>query len=72
MMPYAKGVSAKAQHFDDDGNCVETDYFKMFKIIRDSGFHGYVGIEFSNENMSEDDGVRKTKALLEKVLASMS
>ena len=71
MMPYAKGVSAKAQRFDLDGNCVETDYFKMFKIIRDSGFNGYVGIEFSSEDMSEDEGVRKTKALLEKVAASM-
>lgn len=71
MMPYAKGVSAKAQHFDADGNCVETDYFKMFKLIRDSGFHGYVGIEFSSEDISEDEGVRKTKALLEKVAASL-
>lgn len=71
MMPYAKGVSAKAQHFDSDGNCVETDYFKMFKIIRDSGFRGYVGIEFSSEDTGEDEGVRKTKALLEKVAATM-
>jgi sugar phosphate isomerase/epimerase len=72
MMPYAKGVSAKAQSFDEKGNCVETDYFKMFKIIRDSGFRGIVGIEFSNENMSEDEGVRRTKALLEKIAAAMS
>lgn len=72
MMPYAKAVSAKAQNFDAQGNCVETDYFKMFTIIKDSGFRGYAGIEFSNEAMSEDEGVRKTKALLEKILASMS
>lgn len=71
MMPYAKGVSAKAQVFDENGNCVETDYYKMFKIIKDSGFRGYVGIEFSNEETSEDEGVRKTKVLLEKIALRM-
>src|SRR4051812_44418303 len=72
MMPYAKAVSAKAQDFDEQGNCVETDFFKMFKIIKDAGFHGYAGIEFSNEDTSEDRGVRKTKALLEKISTSLS
>lgn len=71
LMPYAKAVSAKAQHFDEQGNCVETDYFKMLKIVKDAGFRGYAGIEFSSEEMSEDEGVRKTKALLEKVLMSI-
>jgi hypothetical protein len=72
MMPYAKGVSAKAQNFDEKGNCIETDYYKMFKIIRDSGFRGIVGIEFSNDASGEDEGVRKTKVLLEKIAAAMS
>jgi sugar phosphate isomerase/epimerase len=72
LMPYAKGVSAKAQSFDENGNCIETDYFKMFNIIKESGFRGYVGIEFSNEETNEDEGVRKTKALLEKVFSSLN
>ena len=67
-MPVAKGVSAKTFDFDAAGNCVETDYLKMFKIIKDSGFKGYVGIEYEGEKMSEDEGIRKTKALLEKVV----
>jgi len=71
LMPYAKAVSAKAQRFDEQGNCVETDYFKMINIVKESGFRGYAGIEFSNEETSEDEGVRKTKALLEKVLMSI-
>jgi len=44
----------------------------MLKIIKDSGFHGYLGIEYEGEKASEEEGVRKTKALLEKVAATMS
>ncbi len=71
MMPYAKGASAKTHEFDENGNCVETDYYKMLKIIKDSGFHGYIGIEYEGPKLSEEEGVRKTKALLEKVAASL-
>jgi sugar phosphate isomerase/epimerase len=67
MMPYAKGASAKTIDFDEQGNCVETDYTRMLKIIKDSGFKGYIGIEYEGEKLSEEDGIRKTKALLERV-----
>ena len=72
MMPYAKGASAKAHEFDANGNCVETDYYKMLKIIKDSGFHGYIGIEYGGAKLSGEEGIRRTKALLEKVAASLS
>ncbi len=67
MMPFAKGVSAKTRDFDENGNCVETDYFKMMKIVKDFGFRGYAGIEFEGKNCSEDEGIKKSKILLEKV-----
>jgi sugar phosphate isomerase/epimerase len=66
-MPVAKGVSAKTFDFDAAGNCVETDYPKMFNIIKASGFKGIVGIEYEGETLGEADGIRKTKALLEKI-----
>ncbi|MCW3114924.1 MAG: sugar phosphate isomerase/epimerase [Segetibacter sp.] len=72
MLPFAKGASAKTLEFDANGNCVETDYYKMLKILKDYGFHGYIGIEYEGEKLSEDEGVRKTKALLEKVAASLA
>lgn len=72
MMPYAKGASAKTYNFDEKGNCIEIDYYKMLKIIQDSGFHGYLGIEYEGEKVSEEEGVRKTKALIEKVAASLA
>ena len=66
MMPYAKGVSAKTYDFDEQGNCIETDYNKMLSIIKNAGFNGYIGIEYEGNKLSEEEGVRKTKALLEK------
>src|SRR5215210_2087694 len=72
LLPFAKGASAKTIDFDANGNCVETDYPRMLKIIKDSGFHGYIGIEYEGNQLSEEEGVRKTKALLEKVAATLT
>lgn len=71
MMPYAKGVSAKSYEFDAQGNCVETDYYKMLKIVKDAGFTGYIGIEFEGSKGDPVEGIKKTKALLEKVGATL-
>jgi sugar phosphate isomerase/epimerase len=67
MMPFAKGVSAKAMGFDEQGNCTETDYRKMMKIVLAAGYRGYVGIEYSGGKLSEMEGIRATKKLLEQV-----
>ncbi|HEV8003742.1 MAG TPA: sugar phosphate isomerase/epimerase, partial [Planctomycetaceae bacterium] len=67
MMRYAKGVSAKTHDFDAQGNCVETDYRRMMKIVLDAGYHGRVGIEYEGNKISEPDGIRATKKLLERV-----
>ncbi len=72
LMPYAKGVSAKSHVFDAAGNEAEIDYIKMMKIVLDAGYHGYVGIEWEGETPSEAEGVRLTKALLERVRDELS
>lgn len=69
MMPYAKGVSAKSHEFDAAGNETHTDYVRMMKIVTDAGYHGRVGIEYEGPTLSEPDGVRATKRLLERILA---
>jgi sugar phosphate isomerase/epimerase len=71
MLPYAKAVSAKSLDFDAQGNCIETDYVKMLKIVKDSGFKGYVGIEYEGDKVGEYEGIKKTKALLERVRAEI-
>ena len=66
-MPFAKAVSAKSHEFDEQGNETRTDYFKMMKIVLDAGYRGYVGIEFEGGNVSEYEGIKATKRLLERV-----
>ncbi len=67
LMPFAKSVSAKAHDFDEQGNETRTDYLKMMKIVVDAGYRDYVGIEFEGGKIPEVEGVKKTKALLERV-----
>jgi len=73
MMPYAKGVSAKSHDFDDQGNETHTDYRRMMKIVLDAGYHGRVGIEYEGDvrKLSEPEGIRATKRLLERIRTEM-
>jgi sugar phosphate isomerase/epimerase len=78
LMPYAKGVHAKAHVFDANGNDTETDFARMFKIIIDSGFKGWVSVEYEggllkmygkdNKYLDDDAGVLATKKLIDKVV----
>lgn len=68
LMPFAKGVSAKTYDFDSNGEQPKMDYKKLIGIVKDSGFKGYIGIEFEGENQPEEEGIKKTKLLLEKYL----
>lgn len=72
LMPFAKGVSAKTYDFDANGKCIETDYHKMLKIVKEAGYTGHIGIEFEGNQLSEDEGIRKTLALLKKVGEELS
>jgi L-ribulose-5-phosphate 3-epimerase len=73
LMPYAKGVSAKSHDFDEQGNEIHTDYRRMMDIVvRKHKYRGYVGIEYEGNKLSEPDGIRATKKLLETVRAEMA
>ena len=67
FMPFAKAISAKSNDFDESGNETHTDYRRMMKIVLDAGYRGYVGIEYEGDSLSEVDGVKATKKLLERV-----
>ena len=64
LMPYAKGVSAKTHDFNDLGGNIQVDFNKAMKIVKDSGFSGYVGIEYEGYKLSEEAGIKATKKLL--------
>jgi sugar phosphate isomerase/epimerase len=67
LMPFAKAVSAKSHDFDSDGNESNTDYRRVMRIVLDAGYRGHVGIEYEGSGLSEPDGIRATKTLLEQV-----
>ncbi|HEX2532859.1 MAG TPA: sugar phosphate isomerase/epimerase family protein [Chitinophagaceae bacterium] len=67
LMPFAKGISAKTYDFDEAGNCVETDYNKMMAIFQKVNFNGIIGIEYEGSKLSEEEGIKKTKELLERM-----
>jgi len=71
LMPYAKAVSAKSHEFDSDGNEINTDYYKMMKIVLDASYNSHVGIEYEGTTHSEMEGIRLTLELLKKVRASI-
>ncbi len=65
MMPFAKGVSAKSYDFGDDGKETKLDFARILKIVTDAGYKGFVGIEYEGGRLSEPEGIRATKRLLE-------
>jgi L-ribulose-5-phosphate 3-epimerase len=79
-MPYAKAVSAETYDFDDSRPFItvdnrwdkETDFLRMMKIVVDSGYNGYVGIEYEGQKLPEREGIRKSKELLDRVHAKLS
>ena len=72
LMPYAKAVSAKSHEFDEKGNEVKTDYLRMMKIVLDHGYNGYVGVEYEGSKVDAYQGIKLTKALLERVRDQLS
>lgn len=79
LMPFAKAVSAKTYDFDDARPLVtidtrwskETDYGKMMQIVADSGYEGWVGIEYEGGKLGEAEGIKASKALLERSFAAI-
>ena len=69
MMPYAKGVSGKTYEFDAEGNETKVDYAKMMQIIADSKYSGYIDVEYEGSKLSEDEGIKASIALINKVIA---
>ncbi len=67
MMPFARGVSAKSYDFDPTtGDDTKIDYRRMLDIVMKAGYRGRIGIEYEGKTLSEPEGIRATKRLLER------
>ena len=66
MMPKAFAVSAKSNLFNKNGEEVNIDYLRMLRIVKNSGYNGYIGVEYEGHDLSvsEVDGILATKNLL--------
>lgn len=69
LMPYAKGVSAKTNVFNENGDEANIDYGRMMEIIKKAKFKGYIGIEYEGSELSEVDGIIASKKLLERYIS---
>jgi sugar phosphate isomerase/epimerase len=67
LMPFARAVSAKAYDFNERGDETRINYLQMLEIVTGAGYHGYVGIEYEGDRLSERAGIVRTKQLLERV-----
>lgn len=68
MMPYAKAVSAKCYDFDDAGDETTLDFERLMRIVVDEhDYHGHIGIEYEGNRLSEFDGIKACKKLLERL-----
>ena len=72
LMPYAKAVSAKSYDFNEQGEETTMDYHRLLKIVIDAGYNQWVGIEYEGSKLPPRDGIKHTKALLERVRAQLS
>lgn len=71
MIVKAFGVSAKSYNFDEEGNETTLDYNRLLKIVKDSGYTGFVGVEYEGDRLSEEEGIIATKTLLENIGAKL-
>ncbi len=71
MMAYAKGVSGKSWDFDTEGNETKMDFYRLMKIVKDSGYKGWIDIEYEGTRLSEPEGIMATKKLLDKIIATL-
>lgn len=72
MLPWARAVCAKTHGFHDDGTEEQTDFARMLKIVQESGFKGFIGIEYEGRKHSPVEGVLLTKKLIQKTLNDMA
>ena len=68
LMPYAKAVSAKSYDFDSNGEESTIDFKRIIEITKEFDYDGYYGIEYEGLNLGENEGISKTKKLIEKYL----
>ena len=69
MLPYSKSISAKMHSFDDKGLQPDFDYDKLAKMIVDSGYKGYIAIEWEGSKLKPIPGVKASQKIIRESFA---
>ncbi len=72
LLTEAIAVSAKSYDFDKNGNETTLDFPRIIKLVKESGYTGYVGVEYEGDRLPEKEGVLATKNLLLKSAKSIN
>lgn len=64
LLPFAKAISAKSAVFDKNGDESRIDYYRIIKMVKDSGYTGFIGVEYEGSQHDEIKGIELTKNLL--------
>lgn len=64
LLPFAKAVSAKSNTFLENGDEQNIDYYKIMKMVKKSGYKGFIGVEYEGKQHEEIKGIELTKNLL--------
>ncbi|MEI6865516.1 sugar phosphate isomerase/epimerase family protein [Flavicella sp.] len=64
LLPFAKAVSAKSSVFNKNGDESKIDYYRIMKMVKDSGYRGFIGIEYEGSQHDEIKGIELTRNLL--------
>lgn len=85
MLPFAKCICAKSHDFDAHGDECYTDYSRMLRMVDDSGYKGWIEVEYEgpggsprtptperrpNASLGESEGAVATVSLLKKHLGA--
>ena len=71
LLPYAKAVSAKSYDFNAEGSETLMDYPRLMTLVKNSGYKGFVGVEYEGERLGEEQGIIATRDLLRKCLSAL-
>ncbi len=72
LLPFAKAISAKSHRFSPDGQEIDIDYTTMLLLIKNSGYTGYISVEYEGDGLTEEAGILATKKLLETSAAQLA
>ncbi len=71
MSPYIRFVSAKSEKFNINDEEINTNYNKMFKILKNCPQLECIGVEFFGNEITRKKGISQTKNLIENSLSTI-